>query len=211
MANRSAPGRMATKAWRRWWSATTARKWSIVWPIPCFPASMAAKPRNSVCARCCPGSSKWNRSMAAWGAACWQRARTWKPRNRFARFSPLSKGECSNCPDACGSQAFAASVAGKYSRRGGAATRARMGCLRGICVRHFDAVIVATPAPAAGPLLEITSAHLASELKSIPYSSSMTVALGFDKDVRAALAARLWLSGAAQRRQTHAGRNLCSQ
>lgn len=51
----------------------------------------------------------------------------------------------------------------------------------------FDAVIVATSAPAAGLLLEITCAHLASELKGIPYSSSMTVALGFDKDVRAAL------------------------
>ncbi len=52
---------------------------------------------------------------------------------------------------------------------------------------QFDAVIVATPATAAVPLLEITCAALASELKAIPYSSSMTVALGFDKDVRAAL------------------------
>jgi protoporphyrinogen/coproporphyrinogen III oxidase len=52
---------------------------------------------------------------------------------------------------------------------------------------QFDAVIVATPATAAVPLFEITCAALASELKAIPYSSSMTVALGFDKDVRAAL------------------------
>jgi protoporphyrinogen/coproporphyrinogen III oxidase len=52
---------------------------------------------------------------------------------------------------------------------------------------QFDAVIVATPATAAVPLLEITCAALASELKAIPYSSSMTVALGFAKDVRAAL------------------------
>ncbi len=51
----------------------------------------------------------------------------------------------------------------------------------------FDAVIVATSAGAAGLLLEITCANLASELKAIPYSSSMTVALGFGKDVRAAL------------------------
>lgn len=50
----------------------------------------------------------------------------------------------------------------------------------------FDAVIVATPAPAAGPLLEITCPALASELKAIAYSSSLTVALGFDKEVRAA-------------------------
>jgi oxygen-dependent protoporphyrinogen oxidase len=54
---------------------------------------------------------------------------------------------------------------------------------------QFDAVIVATSATAAAPLFEITSAELASELKAIPYSSSMTVALGFDKEVRAALPA----------------------
>jgi protoporphyrinogen/coproporphyrinogen III oxidase len=52
---------------------------------------------------------------------------------------------------------------------------------------EFDSVIVATSATAAARLLEITVAALASELKAIPYSSSMTVALGFGKDVRAAL------------------------
>jgi protoporphyrinogen/coproporphyrinogen III oxidase len=54
---------------------------------------------------------------------------------------------------------------------------------------HFDNVIIATSATAAVPLFEISCADLASELKAIPYSSSMTVALGFDKDVRAALPA----------------------
>ena len=52
---------------------------------------------------------------------------------------------------------------------------------------HFDAVIMATPAPMAALLLEITSAELAADLRAIPYSSSVTVALGFDKKVRAAL------------------------
>jgi protoporphyrinogen/coproporphyrinogen III oxidase len=54
---------------------------------------------------------------------------------------------------------------------------------------HFDGIIVATPAPAAAPLLEIASAELASELRAIPYSSSLTVALGFGQDVRARLPA----------------------
>jgi protoporphyrinogen/coproporphyrinogen III oxidase len=54
---------------------------------------------------------------------------------------------------------------------------------------HFDAVIVATPTTAAAPLVEMTSAELAAELRAIPYSSSVTVALGFDKDVRAPLPA----------------------
>jgi oxygen-dependent protoporphyrinogen oxidase len=54
----------------------------------------------------------------------------------------------------------------------------------GYATDQFDAVIVATPAPAAAPLLEISSADLAFELRTIPYSSSITVALAFGKDVR---------------------------
>ncbi len=54
---------------------------------------------------------------------------------------------------------------------------------------QFDAVILATPATTAAPLLEIASAELASELKAISYSSSVTVALGFDQNVRANLPA----------------------
>jgi oxygen-dependent protoporphyrinogen oxidase len=54
---------------------------------------------------------------------------------------------------------------------------------------HFDAVIVATPAIAAALVLEMASLDLAAELRAIPYSSSMTVTLGFGKDVRATLPA----------------------
>jgi oxygen-dependent protoporphyrinogen oxidase len=54
---------------------------------------------------------------------------------------------------------------------------------------HFDAVIVATPAPAASLLLEMANAELSTELRAISYSSSVTVALGYDKDVRAGLPA----------------------
>ena len=52
---------------------------------------------------------------------------------------------------------------------------------------HFDAVIVATPAQAAAELLHIASAELASELNGIQYSSSVTVALGYDRKVRESL------------------------
>ena len=52
---------------------------------------------------------------------------------------------------------------------------------------QFDAVIVATPATAAASLLNSAQSRLASELASIAYSSSVTVALGFDQKVRAAL------------------------
>lgn len=52
---------------------------------------------------------------------------------------------------------------------------------------YVDAVIVAAPATAAVSILEISCAALASELSGIPYSSSMTVALGFDQAARSAL------------------------
>jgi oxygen-dependent protoporphyrinogen oxidase len=52
---------------------------------------------------------------------------------------------------------------------------------------RFDAVIVATPAPAAAPLLFLTNEKLASELEGIRYSSSVTVTLGYDETVRRSL------------------------
>jgi oxygen-dependent protoporphyrinogen oxidase len=52
---------------------------------------------------------------------------------------------------------------------------------------HFDAVIVATPAPMAAMLLEMSSAELTTELLKISYSSSVTVALGYGAEVRASL------------------------
>jgi len=52
---------------------------------------------------------------------------------------------------------------------------------------RFNAVIVATPAPAAANLLRLAQEKLASELAGIRYSSSVTVTLGYDEKVRAAL------------------------
>jgi oxygen-dependent protoporphyrinogen oxidase len=52
---------------------------------------------------------------------------------------------------------------------------------------EFDAVILAIPAYAVAELLASAGAELAAELKEIRYSSSVTVILGYDKSVRAAL------------------------
>ena len=52
---------------------------------------------------------------------------------------------------------------------------------------RFDAVIVATPAHVAATLLQDASHDLASELRTIPYSSSVTVTLAYDQRVRAML------------------------
>ncbi|HEY7097814.1 MAG TPA: protoporphyrinogen oxidase [Terriglobales bacterium] len=52
---------------------------------------------------------------------------------------------------------------------------------------YFDAVIVATPTLSAAKFLQSTSPELASELRSIQYSSSVTLTLGYDQSVRAAL------------------------
>ena len=52
---------------------------------------------------------------------------------------------------------------------------------------QFDGVIVALPGPAAADVLRMVSAELSSELAAIPYSSSITVGLGYDADVRHSL------------------------
>jgi protoporphyrinogen/coproporphyrinogen III oxidase len=51
----------------------------------------------------------------------------------------------------------------------------------------FDAVILALPAPAAAQILRIASPELSGELAAIQYSSSITVGLGYDQDVRQSL------------------------
>ena len=52
---------------------------------------------------------------------------------------------------------------------------------------EFDAVVLATPAHAASELVAAQSPYLAGEVAGIPYTSSMTVVLGYDQSVRAAL------------------------
>ncbi len=52
---------------------------------------------------------------------------------------------------------------------------------------YFDAVIIALPAPAAAQVLRIASPELAAELSAIQYSSSITVGLGYDRQVRQSL------------------------
>jgi len=52
---------------------------------------------------------------------------------------------------------------------------------------HFDAVIVAVPTHAAAQILSITSPDLSAELAAIGYSSSITVGLGYDREVRQSL------------------------
>jgi protoporphyrinogen/coproporphyrinogen III oxidase len=52
---------------------------------------------------------------------------------------------------------------------------------------HFDALILAVPAPTAARILDSANVALAGELREIRYSSSLTVTLGYDQDVRAVL------------------------
>jgi oxygen-dependent protoporphyrinogen oxidase len=51
----------------------------------------------------------------------------------------------------------------------------------------FDSVIIALPAAAAAQVLRIVSPELSAELAAIQYSSSITVGLGYDRDVRQSL------------------------
>jgi oxygen-dependent protoporphyrinogen oxidase len=52
---------------------------------------------------------------------------------------------------------------------------------------QFDGVIVALPAPAASQVLRMASPELSAELGAMQYSSSITVGLGYDGDVRQSL------------------------
>jgi len=52
---------------------------------------------------------------------------------------------------------------------------------------HFDRVVVALPALATAQVLGNASPTLSAELGSIQYSSSITVGLGYDREVRASL------------------------
>jgi protoporphyrinogen/coproporphyrinogen III oxidase len=52
---------------------------------------------------------------------------------------------------------------------------------------HFDAVILAVPTHVAAQLLESSSPGLSAELAAISYSSSITVGLGYDRQVRQSL------------------------
>jgi protoporphyrinogen/coproporphyrinogen III oxidase len=52
---------------------------------------------------------------------------------------------------------------------------------------QFDSVIIALPAPAASQILRMVSPELSAEFAAIPYSSSITVGLGYGRDVRQSL------------------------
>jgi|SRR5581483_5539744 len=52
---------------------------------------------------------------------------------------------------------------------------------------QFDAVVLALPGPAAANVLELVSKDLAAELGAIEYSSSITVGLGYNAEVRHSL------------------------
>jgi len=52
---------------------------------------------------------------------------------------------------------------------------------------HYDSIILAVPALSAARILSICSPELSGELAAIGYSSSITVGLGYDRDVRYSL------------------------
>ena len=52
---------------------------------------------------------------------------------------------------------------------------------------HFDAVVIALPGLAAANVVRLTSGQLADELAAVQYSSSITVGIGYDREVRHSL------------------------
>ena len=52
---------------------------------------------------------------------------------------------------------------------------------------HFDGVIIALPGSAAANVLRMASPDLSAELAAVQYSSSITIGLGYDREVRQSL------------------------
>jgi oxygen-dependent protoporphyrinogen oxidase len=52
---------------------------------------------------------------------------------------------------------------------------------------HFDGIVVALPGPATADLLRMANPELSAEIAGIQYSSSITVGLGYDDEVRRSL------------------------
>jgi protoporphyrinogen/coproporphyrinogen III oxidase len=52
---------------------------------------------------------------------------------------------------------------------------------------HFDGIVIALPARPAADVLRMASSELSAELRAVQYSSSITVGLAYDRDVREAL------------------------
>jgi oxygen-dependent protoporphyrinogen oxidase len=57
----------------------------------------------------------------------------------------------------------------------------------GLASDLFDAVIVATPAQIAADIVQTASSDLSAELLGIAYTSSVTLSLGYDRNVRSSL------------------------
>ena len=135
--------------------------------------------------------------MAAWAEPCWPPAKRECSKPRAPMFTSLKDGM---------QQLVDALVAGlpPTAFRPNLPCSPSIGKTRLDGVRrhdsdHFDAVIVATPATPRRAA-EDASPELASELRAIPYSSSVTVTLGYDQ-MCVPVACRVWIPGAAQRRQ----------
>lgn len=76
-----------------------------------------------------------------------------------------------------GSIRLRASVRGIYRSNGGWRIAIDMGG-----AEYYDAVVLATPANIAGALLEAVDSELAGDLLAIPYSSSVTLTLGYYRE-----------------------------
>jgi hypothetical protein len=93
----------------------------------------------------------------------------------FFKISPASDIKC------VAYMALKRGAAGKPGVSTSAAADSSVGCEAGGNAEMYDAVIVASPAWAAGTLLGPVDAELGEELGAIPYSSSITVNLIYDE------------------------------
>ena len=178
-----------TKPLPRWSNGTTVRRWSTCSRIRCSPESMAARlPQLSVRA-VLPRFADMESKHGSLGRAMLSARRKMGAAAKAPPkplFSSLKDG-MQQMVDALVARLDADSL--KVSVPVQSVIRQDDGwtVCAGYQTDHFDAVIIATPGQAASFVLEAADANLSHELREIKYSSSVTVTLGYDDNVRRTL------------------------
>ena len=180
--------------WQRSSSGTTAAKWSIVSQTRCSPESTAEKRRALSVRAVLPRFAEMERTHGSLGRAMLAARKKMSSGSMSsgARKTPaplftslkdgmqhMAESVVSHLSPA--SIVLSAPVQAIQPEAGGWVVSA------GMKSDHFDSVIVALPGSAAARILRIASPDLSAELDAIQYSSSITVGLGYDEEVRRSL------------------------
>ncbi len=175
-ATRASPRSSPAASGAKRWSASPSR-WSV--------ASTRPTPSTSAWPRPCRAFWRWSAPTRSVILAMWRQQRAAARRSsdsgaRWSLFLSFDRGMQCLVDELTAPSARCARCSSAGPSRGSNACRAASWRLDGAF--ECDAVVVATPAHAAATLLRPLDAALGDELAAIPYASSATVTLAFDRE-----------------------------